>query len=249
MTTSILEGILKPSQELDGIRYYNGEDVILLAAAVSDFGRDYYVQDPSGSSREPISIGDAILTIYSGDVVPDPELEVRLKRILEDFPELPLMAIEAFGKFSYEDPREPGAEIIFDPLGKHLDIPQRFLGRLAGAHHSAMKRILKELMATDGFVGEIKGRINGLDLRYFESQLITPRGNGPYDSSFYLHYFYDEEGHLLAWKTGMVPHFLRDGLYTVIGGSVKAHDRYPGQPPKTVISRAKFFDHSTGEQY
>lgn len=246
---TILEQILTSTEEIDGVRYFNGENVLFLAAAVSDFGRDYMIPGPEDKYGEhpALKLGDALSAIYAGELKPAEEIEARLKTLKRDFADLPALVAGEFDRFEYLDPRKGEVELVFDPLGEHRDIPERYIGRLAGSHYSTLKRIYKKLAVTPGFVGEPKGRLNGWDVRFFDSQWIGSRGTGPYDGGFFLYYFLDLDGHLIAWKTGIEKPFVRDALYTLAGGSVKAHDSYPGQQPKTLLTRAKFFDHSADD--
>jgi len=252
MATTILKRILTSTEEIDGVRYFNGEDAILLAAAVSDFGRDYMISVPtaSGDSFQDVKLGTAIAALYSGELKPGPELEDRLQILERDFPNLAARAVEKFngtGGFEYFEPRDGEEKSSFSPFGARADLPEKYIGRLGAAHHSTLRKMLKEGLATPGFVGEVGGRLNGLELRFFDSQWFSPRGRNAYDSGFYFYYFMDTEGHLLAWKTGISVDFKRGGTYTLVGGSVKAHDSYPGQQPKTLLTRAKFFDNEAGD--
>lgn len=250
MATTILQGILKPTQELDGVRYFDGEGTILLAAAVSDFGRDYMIDTPANSNYDrEVKLGIAIEEIYAGRWIPGPEIEARLQKLTVNFPQFALQVIEGFGGFYYRDPRHGEEDVVLDPLSDRTDLPEKFIGRLGGAHYSTIRKIYRKLVVNPSFLGEVKGRLNGLELSYFETQYIQPQGGSYYDQGFYLHYFFGPESELVAWKTGIPSNFIREGHYTIVGGSVKAHDSYPGQPPKTLISRAKFFDHQTGDKY
>lgn len=247
MATSILEQIIKPTQEINGIRYFNGEGALFLAAALSDFGRDYEIYAPvtgsDFSTRQKPS--KATAEIYAGRWTPV-ELEDRLKRLKQDFPRLALMAAgENSHSFEYTDPRVEGEISYYDPLSGYTDLPEDAVVRIGAAHYSILRKLLKRMMTAPGFLGRVGERLNGLDLTYFDYQYISPRGNYPGDVGSYIYHFFDEDKHAVAWKTGKSVDFKRDGLYTVIGGSVKAHDSYPGQPPKTMLTRAKFFDHET----
>lgn len=250
MVTTILEQIIQPTQEIDGVRYFDGEKALLLAAALSDFGRDYEVYAPMGgssfSSRQKPS--KAVAEIYAGRWVPT-ELEDRLKRLKEEFSMLPLAAAsENSRSFEYAEPRIGGELRYYDPLSEYTDLPEDAVVRLGAAHYSIIRKLLKRMMTTTGFLGTVGGKLNGLDLKYFDSQYINPTGSYPGDTGSYIYHFFDEEGHAVAWKTGKSVNFTRDGVYTVIGGTVKAHDSYPGQPPKTMLTRAKFFDHGTNDK-
>lgn len=246
---TILEEILTPSSEVDGVRYFNGEDVIMLAAALSDFGRDYMIQGAPDSQGEPTehSIGRAVTAVYAGELQPEPSTELRLKELMANHPELPLKVIEAFGNFSYWESRGKGGTRYFDPLGEYLDLPESAIGALVSAHFSTLRRTIRGILATEGFVGEPKGRLNGLELRFFDSKLIQSQGYYGQPSGFFIYYFFDLEGHLVGWKTGIETSFVRDAIYTLIGGSVKAHDSYPGRQPSTMLTRAKFFDNLAGD--
>ncbi len=246
-----LASTLKPTQELDGIRYFDAESVLLLGAAVSDLGRDYNVLSPADSYgiSSSVKLGDAVEAIYAGRWPGGDELQERIDRIEQELPGLILATIGAFGRFSYRDPRTGDSEHVFDPNGELTDIPEFIVGRFAGAHFSTLQKIALKLLTTDGFLGEVGEKLNGLELRYWNRRRVEGRGRGPYDLGFYLYFFLDTEAHLFAWKTGIDTKFQRDGRYSLIGGRVKAHDSYPGQPSKTLLTRAKFFDHQTGDSY
>jgi len=247
MVTTILEQIIQPTQEIDGVRYFDGEGAFLLSAALSDFGRDYEVYAPvPGSDFSTLQKPSKVMAeIYAGRWAPV-ELEARLLRLKEEFPMLPFAAAsESTRSFEYTDPRVDGGIRYYDPLSEYTDLPEEAVARLGAAHYSIIRKLLKKMMTTPGFVGTVGQRLNGLDLNYFDSQYFSPTGNYPGDSGSYIYHFFDGEGHAVAWKTGKSVEFIRDGLYTIIGGTVKAHDSYPGQPPKTMLTRAKFFDHET----
>lgn len=246
-----LASILKPTQELDGIRYFDAESVLLLGAAVSDLGRDYDVLSPADSDgiSSTVKLGTAVDAIYAGRWSAGDELQERIDRIENELPLLIPATIGAFGRFSYRDPRIGESEQLFDPQGELTDIPEFIVGRFAGAHFSTLQKTALKFLATDDFLGEVGEKLNGLELRYWNRRRVEGRGRGPYDLGFYLYFFLDTEGHLFAWKTGIDTRFERDGRYSLIGGRVKAHDSYPGQPPKTLLTRAKFFDHQTSESF
>lgn len=246
-----LEDILKPTQELDGVRYFDAESVLMLGAAVSDIGRDYEVFSPVDEYgiSSTVKLGAAVERIFSGDWPAAEELQERIDRIEAELPGLIGATLGAFGRFSYRDPRVEASEHVFDPNGELTDIPEFIVGRFAGAHFSTLQKISMKLLVTEGFVGEIGAKLNGLELRYWNRRRVEGRGRGPYDLGFYLYFFLDTQGHLLAWKTGIDTRFERDGRYSLIGGRVKAHDSYPGQPSKTLLTRAKFFDHQTSDSF
>lgn len=249
MATNLLS-MLKPTQELDGVRYFDAESVILLGAALSDLGRDYDVagpRDEHGFSHS-VKIGSAVESTLNGQWPTDSDLQERIDRIEKDLPGLAPATISGFGRFSYRDPRI-GEEEVFDPQGAFTDIPEHIAGRFAGAHFSTLQKIVMKLLITEGFVGEIGEKLNGHDLRYWNRRRVEGRGLNQFDMGFYLYFFFDTEGHLFAWKTGIDTRFQRDGLYALTGGRVKAHDSYPGQPSKTLLTRAKFFDYQTGDSY
>ena len=244
--STLLENILQATQSLNGDSYFDGEDVILLAMAVSDLGRDYTVE--LAQTEESMRVGEAVRRAFSGEWVPGAEIEERLRVLKDDYSQLPLKAIEDLGGFYYIDPRtSSGEEMVFDPLGQYSDLPLRFIDRFVSAHFSKAKGIYLKLRTENSFLGEINGKLNGTELYYFDSRWISGGNRGPHDQGFFLHSFFDAENHLVVWKTGKESSFLRDQCYTVVGGSVKNHDRYRDFPPKTVLTRAKFFDHKAGD--
>lgn len=249
-----LQDIFTPTQTLNGVDYFLGEPLIYLGAAISDYGRDYEVEVQLKNVEYPtkLKLSQAIEAIQSGIWTPGPELMERYAAIEGAYPGLPLQTIEKFGFFTYDDPRYDAdtRHRSFDPLGPEKDLPGEFLGRLAAAHFGTMRKLIQHGLAEGGFIGEVGGKLNGLDLRYFDRQFVASRDRlYNRDTSFYLYFFYTEEKNLLAWKTGIDSKFERDALYTLIGGSVKAHDSYSDFPPKTMLTRAKFFDHSTGDKF
>jgi len=243
-----LKQILASTQQLDGVSYFDGEGAIFLAAAVSDYGRDYMVPgvpDPNGL-RSEINIGVAIDAIYSGRLKLDAAAKRRLTELTKSHPDLPLRTIEEFGHFSYRDPREE-FERAFDPLGEYTDLPQRNLSQLVRAHFKTMSKLLKRMLTVPGFLGDSGDRLNGLELRYFDRRYIAPRGTYYNETGSFIYYFFDEENHLVSWKTGLEKTFVREARYTLAGGTVKGQDSYPGQVSSTMLTRAKFFDHAAGD--
>lgn len=244
--TTILEQVIQPTTVVGDIRYYSGESLILLAAAFSDFGRDYDVDvTKKDGELRCLKISAAIEKLCAGELVVTPEVEKRVEKLLETTPELPMKTVQDFGEFTYYDPRVKSMN-VFDPLSELIDLPDGIVSKFVAAHYSTMSKTYKKLIVKSEFIGEVNGRLNGLDVHYFDSQYISFRGQGAYSDGFYIHNFLDEENHLVAWKTGKAGIFQRDELYTIVGGSIKAHDSYPGQPKKTLLTRAKFFEHQTG---
>jgi len=250
--TLTLADILRPSQELNGVRYFNGEAAILLGAAVSDLGRDYDIPVPvTGTDwSNDEKINKVIEAIYAGVKKLDEEtLESRLLLIQDRIPELGREVLEAEGHFYYNDSRdEPATERVFDPRGEYSDLPEKFVGRLVSKHFTTMSKLIRGSLVTPRYVGEVGERVNGLELTYFNRRYFSPRGYYPHETGVFIYDFLDEEGHLVVWKTGKDVEFERGGSYTVIGGTVKAHDRYRDEPPKTVLTRAKFHNNRTNDR-
>lgn len=247
-----LQDCLTPSLVLDGVRYFEAEKVIVLAAAISDFGRDYYINNPNGTleTGKERKIATAMENLYS-KVWELPEANAKIFAIISETPQLAYTILKSFGRFTYFDQRDENSNDYrtFDiDNNDHRLIPEDIIGRFAAAHYSSIKREYLNLRTNSEFIGEIKGKLNGLDLTFFNSQAITPR-NSYYDSVFYLHQFFDADNHLVVWKSGIDAKFEREGKYTLIGGSVKAHDSYQENAKKTIITRARFFDHQTGEKH
>ncbi len=249
-----LQDVFTPSQTVDGVDYFLGEPLIYFGAALSDYGRDYEIEVQLKGVEYPtkLKLGQAIEAIQSGSWVPGPEVMERYAAIEAEYPGLPLRTIEDFGFFTYLDPRstEPDGQRAFDPLGEYDDLPGEFIGRLPAAHFGTMRKLIQHGLAEGGYIGEVGEKLNGLELRYFDRQFVPSRDQVyGRDTSFYLYFFYTEEKNLLAWKTGIDSKFQRDGIYTLVGGKVSRHDSYKDFPPKTMLTRAKFFDHSTGEKF
>lgn len=249
---TFLQDCLTPTYEVSGIRYFDAEKIIVLATAISDFGRDYYIDNPNGTPEtgKTRKLATAIEKLCSHDWEL-PNADNKILTILSEMPQLAYTVLKSFDHFTYYDQRDGNSADYrtFDiDDSAHRDIPEDVIGRFAAAHFSSIKREYLKLRTNSEFIGEIKGKLNGLELAFFDSQAISPR-NTYYDSTFYLHQFFDADNHLVVWKSGINAKFEREGKYTLIGGSVKAHDSYQKDAKKTIITRARFFDHQTGEKY
>lgn len=246
-TTTFLTDHLTPSFTLDGVRYFNAEKVIVLAAALSDFGRDYHVQHPVevGYQRK---ISTVVELAYDGKWAFS-EVEDRISEILSSMPQFAYTVLTLFSRFRYTDLRDTNKERLFDINNPEFrDIPENIIGRFAAAHFSTIQRVYVNLKSKDEFVGEVKGKLNGLDLTFFNHRYFEPNGAYYNDPGTHLYYFFDTANHLVIWKTSVSVKFERGGQYTLIGGTVKTHDYYK-EAKKTVITRARFFDHQTGEKF
>lgn len=250
MSTLTLEKIIEPAAVIDGIRYFDSQGAILLGLAISDFGRDYEVNIPvpGDSFGRMEKINKVIESIYAGKLTPDAESLERLETIQQLADGVSLQILENDGgAFSYLDARHPEAETIFDPR-RELTVPESVVGRLVSKHFSGARKILQRRLFSDEFLGEVGGKLNGTDLRFFSQSYKSPRGYYPNETGTYFYNFLDNEKRLVTWRTGKALEFQRNRIYTVIAGAVKAHDRYPGYPNRTVLVRAKFYDTETNDK-
>jgi len=250
MSTLTLEKIIEPTEVIDGIRYFDSQGAILLGLALSDYGRDYEISIPvpgdSFGRREKIN--KVIEAVYAGSLTPEDEALERLETIQELADGVSLQVLEnGRGEFSYLDARHPESETIFDPR-RELTIPEGVVGRIVSKHFSEARRTVQRRIFSDKFLGEVGGRLNGTDLRFFSQSYQSPRGYYPNETGTYFYNFLDSENRLVTWRTGKQLEFQRRRVYTVIGGAVKAHDSYPGYPKRTVLVRAKFYDTETNDK-
>lgn len=245
-----LKTALQPTQEIDGVRYYDIRALVFLGAAVSDRGRDFYVSRVGVQGNlESIKASQGARELIEGDPrLLSTSLEERFKEIQEEYPDLPEIIVARMN-FSYREPRAGKQELELKLGGDYSDVPQDAIGGVVGFGFTPISKFFLEQFATDGFLGEVGGKLTGLELTYFSSRYVTPSAVTPYGGDFYLHSFSDGNGHLVSWKTGIQSRFQRGGRYTIIGGTVKKHDGYNPKAPVTIISRAKFFDHQTGDKY
>lgn len=243
--TQIFDDLITPvAKAAQGYSLYTAAQVLTLAMGMSDFGRDYNLD--YNDTRYNVGIDQAVMEVLEGHLQLDESVIERIETIHENFQEvISKVIVNVYERgFTYitEDREE-------SRLDKDSLIPIDVARSLASFSFSVMKNFYLKAITTDGFLGEIGGKLNGLPLTYFHSKYINFDNPSPYASGFYLHQFLAPGGEIVSWKTGKYSGFVRGGTYILVGGSVKTHNRYKDYPVETVLTRAKFFDNQTNDKY
>lgn len=243
--TLIFDDFIKPiAKTAQGVPLHSGEQALTLALGMSDFGRDYNLD--YDNSRYNVGIDDAVMDVLEGRLQLDESVIERIEGIYQDHEDVISKILVNVSERNFTYITEERTEAVLD---KDSLIPVHVAKNLVAFSFGVMKNFYLKAISTDGFLGDIGGKLNGLPLTYFDTKHVSYESPNPYSSGFNLHRFFAPGGEIVSWKTGKYSGFVRGGKYILVGGSVKSHNRYKDYPVETVLTRAKFFDNQTNDKY